>query len=656
MRQHRSSGKKRFTKRTSIPNNRPLGRSHLRQLLVEPLENRCLLSGGTTLADLPAAAQNAISSAIGQDQSAYHAAPGAAGVNLANPANGFTAQVRAGALQVSAGADTWDMALVGLGYGAGVQPAGTAQTSANGNRVDLNYALIDEWYVNGPVGLEQGFTIAPPQSQTGRVPACGWLTLELALGGDLTGMVDADGDGLALSRPDGSAVLGYTGLTACDAAGKPLSASLEVQSDGGHQELLIHVDDAGAQGPITIDPYVQVAKLTASGTPNEMFGSSVSIDGGTLVVGTPGATVGGHSAQGAAFVFTGSGANWTQVAKLTASDGAANDKFGSSVSISGDTVVVGAPQAAVSGNSDQGATYVFTEPGAGWASMTQTAKLIASDGAARGYFGQSVSISGKTLVAGAWGANGEIGAAYVFSDVATGWAQAAELTASDGASGDELGNSVLISANTLVAGARYATVDGHSLQGAAYVFTEPGAAWANMTQTAKLTAADGAANDEFGNSVSISGNTLVVGAYGATVDGQSYQGAAYVFTEPGSAWASMTQTAKLTASDGAANDAFGNSVSISGNTVVAGANFAAVDGNSYQGAAYVFAEAGAAWANMTQTAKLTASDDSAGADFGASVSISGGTLVVGATGVTVGGNNAQGAAYVFAEPGAAGPT
>ena len=225
-----------------------------RRLAVEPLEQRAMLSiglspiintiaeGGVgdgvqassttqhqTLADLPVAAQHAISSAIGQDQSAYHAASDAAGVTLANPANGFTAQVQSGALHVSAGADTWDMSLEGFGYGGAVQPVGTAQTSVNGNRVDCNYGTIDEWYVNGPSGLEQGFTVAPPPQSD----ASGSLTVELALGGDLTGTVNAAGDGLTLSRPDGSAALGYTGLVAYDATGKTLPASLEVQSRWG---------------------------------------------------------------------------------------------------------------------------------------------------------------------------------------------------------------------------------------------------------------------------------------------------------------------------------------------------------------------------------------------------------------------------------------
>ena len=144
-----------------------------------------------------------------------------------------------------------------------------------------------------------------------------------------------------------------------------------------------------------------------------------------------------------------------------------------------------------------------------------------------------------------------------------------QLTASDGATGDDFGVSVSISGNTVVVGALRSA---DNSQGAAYVFTEPASGWANMTQAAKLTASDGAANDYFGDSVSISGNTVVVGACNATVGANGGQGAAYVFTEPGSGWTNMTQTAKLTASDGAADDDFGDSVSISGNTVVVGAD------------------------------------------------------------------------------------
>ena len=617
---------------------------------------------GQTLADLPAAAQSAISAAIGQDQSAYHASIDAAGVTLANAVNSFTAQFQSGTLHVSAGPDTWDMSLLGLGYGAAVQPVGTAQITANANRVDCSYGTIDEWYINGPGGLEQGFTVAPlAQTQAG-----GSLTVDLALGGNLAATVNAAGDGLTLARPDGSAALGYTGLMACDATGKSLPASLEVVADGGHQELLIHVNTAGAEGAITIDPFVQQAKLTASDGKADMnFGGAVAIAGDTVVVSANDGPLGGNGGPGAVYVFTKPVSGWadmTQVAKLTPSDGAAGERFGSSVAISGDTVVVGADEANLGSNSyhiQQGAAYVFTMPVTGWADMTQTAKLIASDYTDAAEFGTSVAISGNTIVVGAQqamvGANEGQGAAYVFAMPNTGWAdatQTAKLSASDGAARnggweEYFGHAVAISGGTVVVGAYGDIIGGNDNQGAAYVFTEPVSGRADMTQTAKLTASDGAKYNDFGSAVSISGDTVVVGAYGAKVGNNSYQGAAYVFVAPVSGWADMTQTAKLTASDGAGYAQFGNAVSISGNMVVIGAYDATVGAIDNEGAAYVFAEPGSGWANMTQTAKLTATDGDGNTQFGFSVSISGSTVVVGANSAYVAGHSRQGAAYVF---------
>ena len=219
--------------------------------------------------------------------------------------------------------------------------------------------------------------------------------------------------------------------------------------------------------------------------------------------------------------------------------------------------------------------------------------------------------------------------------------QTAKLTSSDSAYDKHFGCAVSISGNTVVVGAELAKAGYEFQQGAAFVFTQTVSGWANMTETATLTSSDsGGYDNDFGDSVSISGSTIVVGADGATVGANLDQGAAYVFTEPGTAWATMTQTAKLTASDGVAGDAFGYSVMINGNTIVVGCT-------SLQGAAYVFAEPGAAWATMTQTAKLTASDAAAGEGFGNAVLISGDTIVVGAYFATVGGNSYQGAAYVF---------
>ena len=231
--------------------------------------------------------------------------------------------------------------------------------------------------------------------------------------------------------------------------------------------------------------------------------------------------------------------------------------------------------------------------------------------------------------------------------------QTAELTASDGAAWDCFGNAVAVSSGTVIVGATDAAIDGNSGQGAAYVFQEPASGWASMTQTAKLIASDGAAESCFGNSVSASGSTVVVGAPGEMVGSNSNQGAAYIFQEPASGWASMTQTAKLTASDGTTNAAFGSAVANNDGTVVVGSLLATVGTNTGQGAAYVFTIPGTGWANMTQTAKLTASDGTAGDNFGSSLSIYGTAIVVGANNATLDARNDRGTAYLFAGTGAA---
>ncbi|MGA2069258.1 MAG: IPT/TIG domain-containing protein [Thermoguttaceae bacterium] len=609
-------------RRTVKPRQGALGASpYDRRLAVEPLEPRTLLSSG--------------------------------------PGSIIDAQVRSGDLQVSAGSDTWDMSLVGLGYGGAVQPVGTAETSANGDRVDCDYGAIDEWYLNGPGGLEQGFTVnlAPPQQgATGSASAA--LTVELALGGDLRGTVNAAGDGLTLCRPDGSAALSYTGLVARDATGKALPASLEVRAEGGRQDLLIHVNTAGAQGPITVDPVVQQAELTASdGGYGDRFGGSVSVGGNTLVVVAPLAPFNAYSGTagpGEAYVFTESGSGWTQEADFTLPGGVGPV----SINEAGNTLVVGSG----------GAACVFTGSGSSW---TQVATLTPSDGASA--FGDSVSISGNTVVVGAWyptvGGDGEQGTAYVFCEPDSGWAgepnetQTAELTASDGAVGDEFGYSLSISGDTVVVGAPGATVGGNSSEGRAYVFAEPSSGWASEpseTQTAELTdpeelemPGDTGAGDCFGYAVAISGNTLVAGAPYATLNnsaGRIDQGIAYVFTESGSTWG---DAGGLLAYDRGGNDYLGSSVSISGNTVAVGAPNATVAGSPSfvdQGKVYVFSPlSGSDWSSCNLEELVASDSESTYAySFGSSVATDGSTVVAGAPR-----NGAvsfqQGAAYVFGQ-------
>ena len=394
----------------------------------------------------------------------------------------------------------------------------------------------------------------------------------------------------------------------------------------------------------------ELAKLTATdGAGGDSFGHPVSVDGDTMVVGANWDDGG----SGSAYVFVRpAGEDWseaTQVAKLKATDGAGGDQFGISVSVEGDTVVVGAYVDDDDG-SDSGSAYVFVRPSDGeWATATETAKLTASDGAEGDNFGYSVSVDGETVVVGANRDDNLTGSAYVFVKPSTGWAstiETAKLTASDGAGGDQLGISVSVDGDTVAAGA--SEDFSRNLTGSAYVFVGPSTGWANATETAKLTPSDGANFDDFGASVSVEGDTVVVGA-DEDDDNGSNSGSAYVFVRPSTGWANATEAAKLTASDGAEGDVFGTSVSVEGDTVVVGAN-EDDDNGSNSGSAYVFVRPATGWANATEAAKLTASDGAEGDVFGTSVSVEGDTVVVGAYADDDNGA-AAGSAYAFAASG-----
>jgi uncharacterized protein (TIGR03437 family) len=342
----------------------------------------------------------------------------------------------------------------------------------------------------------------------------------------------------------------------------------------------------------------------------DQFGWSESVSGNTAVIGAASK----NNAEGAAYVFVLSGGVWSRQQELTASDAAADDELGYSVSVSGDTAVIGAWGKAL----NQGAAYVFVRSNGVW---TQQQELTASDGAGGDGFGFSVSVSGDTALIGAPGN----GAAYVFVRSGGVWSKQQELTASDEAASDYFGYSVSVSGNTALIGASAKNTN----QGAAYVFVQSGQVW---TQQQELTASDGATDDSFGFSVSVSGGTSAIGAPGNS----GSQGAAYGFLLSGGVWG---QQQKVTASDGAAGDSFGNSVSVSGASAVIGAYHK----NADQGASYLFGFSGGVWA---QQQELTASDGVAYDYFGCSVSVSGDTAAIGA----VGRNNGLGAAYVFAVP------
>jgi len=368
-------------------------------------------------------------------------------------------------------------------------------------------------------------------------------------------------------------------------------------SDGGTDDLFGHAvaidgdtalvgapwdsDDAALAGAVyafqrTDSGWVQQAKLTPSdGAANQGFGRPVAIDGDYAIVGALGDDDNGSSA-GAAYVLHRTSSGWSEGPKLTASDGAAQDLFGASVALDGAYALIGAYRDDDRGT-DAGAAYLFHRTSSGW---TELPKLTASDGVAYAYFGQAVAIDGDYAIVGAHGDGGYVGAAYVFQRTSSGWTELAKLTASDGVAPDAFGTSVAIDSEYAVVGC--ACDLGGIDEGAAYVFHRTGSGW---TELPKLSASDAAQGDEFGASVAIDGDYLLVGAPNHDVNGAARAGAAYVFQRCGDVW---KETAIL-ASDHPTSDAqYGLSVALSAGDALVGAQQDDVSGpQSNEGAAYL---------------------------------------------------------------------
>ena len=383
-------------------------------------------------------------------------------------------------------------------------------------------------------------------------------------------------------------------------------------------------------------PLYEQKLLAHDGASEDYFGFSVATSGDIAIVGSyrsDDETMGFDA--GSAYVFVRSGTIWRQQAKLIAADGEANDTFGGNVALSGETAVVGAIGHDENGNG-AGAAYVFTRTGITW---SQQAKLLTTDGAEGDAFGQSIAFSGDTIVIGAPHDDdkGEgSGSVYVFTRTGTIWNQQAKLTASDGSEGDLFGISVALNDDTILVGADL-NDERASNAGAAYIYIRSGNNW---IQQAKLTAEDGAETDIFGVRVALSGDTALVSARRDDDEVVGVDaGSVYVFHRTGTTW---RQQAKLTAADGAADDRFGRDVALVGDTALISAMHQDDSGDN-SGAAYVFERSGANWYPRT---KLTATDGASGDLFGWSVAMSQGKALIAATQNDDNGNE-SGSAYLF---------
>lgn len=387
---------------------------------------------------------------------------------------------------------------------------------------------------------------------------------------------------------------------------------------------------------------VEIQKMVASDVgSNDYMGFTVDISGDYAIAGAfqENEDENGDNTlanAGSAYIFERVAGTWTQTQKLVASDRNVEDKFGVAVAISGNYAIVGAHANDIGTNQDAGAAYIF-ERGTG-GTWTQVQRLLLSGGFWEDYFGRAVAIDGDYAVVGAWKRDYGVtdsGAAYVYQRGTDGtWTLMQQLLQPQVSSQAGFGLSIGIDGDHIIVGEYHYnnTAFGRADCGAAYLFTRTGSSWSTGV---RIEASDQASNDEFGRSVAISGDRVVVGAHNEDEDSDgnntaSAAGSAYVFEKnTNGTW---TQTQKLVGSNRIANDNFGFSVAIDNDMIVVGAMHQDSDaaGSSEltdAGAAYAFTlNSSGTW---VETQKLVASDRTAGDELGVSVAIDGNDLLAG---------------------------
>lgn len=573
------------------------------------------------LEQLPVAARAPVSQVLGRAAPSFWAMRHGAMLVVHNPSQGLAARFTRSGVGLSLPGGSVGLSLRAISYAGRLSTVGSASPSAADNHVSYARKGVDEWYVNGPLGIEQGFTLSAPDRRAARGP----VTIELRLRGSLHPRRDGAGAVTFISAR-GASVLRYGELRVTDALGRQLPASISLTPGA----LSIRVGGA-TRYPLTVDPFIQASKLTGAGESGAgQFGWSVALsaDGGTALVGAPW----DDNFNGAAWVFTRSGMGWRQQGpKLTAADEDGAAYFGSSVSLSadGNTALIGGPEDQI----DLGAAWVFTRSGTTW---SETEKLLGS--ADESDLGSSVSISadGNTALVGAE-LGGLAAGAVVFTRSAAGWAQQASLSsraAGSAASIDGFDTTLSGDGNTALVGGAV-----NDLAGAVWVFSRVGSAW--IQQAGPLTPNNESGPAQFGLSgmgLSSNGDTAVIGG----ADDSGGAGAAWVFTRSGTSW---RQGPKLTAKPSVLG--FGASIGLSGSgdAALIGAP-QTLHGNTIAvGAAWIFGRSGSRW--IQRGPRLTGGD-AEGLGFGASAALSstGTVALIGETSEEVA-SSGIGAAAVF---------
>ncbi len=550
---------------------------------------------------LPLALRGLASATLGAGERGYGASAAAAGFAMHNPGQRLSARFDSSGVQVGSGAVHVKLSLQGVGYGSALRALPEVAPHARGNRISYGYPGVSAWYVNGPLGLEQGFTVARPRDRD----VSGPLTLALGIGERVPVSLGREGHSARFGRARGAA-LRYSGLSATDARGHVLPSWLEVNRG----RLLLRVEARGVAYPLRIDPFVQSQEKLTGGSEEVRkgeFGYSVAIsaDGSTALIGAPA----DNRDAGAVWVFTNSGSGWTQQGpKLTGAEETREGDFGSSVALSadGNTALIGG----LRDKNFSGAAWVFSRSESTW---TQQGPKLTGGSEAENLesLGDSVALSGDGNTA-LIGARGGEGAALVFTRSGSTWArQGPKLTGSETVRENNFGASVALSAdgNTALVGG----TENNREAGVAWVFTRSGSTW-----TQQGPALSSAGEPIEGTLAGIHSVALSGDGDAALVSGISEKsGAVWTFTRSGSTW--TQQGSKFTGSEETAQSEFGQSVALSaeGNTALIGG----FGDNDEAGAAWVFNRTDSGWTQ--QGPKLTGGSEEVSADgrFGSSVAL-----------------------------------
>ena len=374
--------------------------------------------------------------------------------------------------------------------------------------------------------------------------------------------------------------------------------------------------------------------VASGGQASDQLGNAIAISNGTALVGAVFDDVAGIADVGSVVAFTTAGGGiWSQQARLSPGGGANGDLFGSAVAINGDLAAIGAPGEDTAAGISVGVVYLYQRIGGVWQLQTT---LQPNDGFDYARFGTALAISGDSIIVGAPGASG---AAYVYTGQGASWLLQGKLTRADSLSGENFAASVAIDGDYAAVAARYDDLPEGQDAGSVTVFVRVNGVW---SQQALLTAPDADASDQFGAAIALSGTRAVVGTPADESAAGTFSGSAHVFVRTGATWSPQT---KLTAADAAASDQFGNAVALAGDTVLIGAFGDDLFGNPNQGSVYVFANANGQWQQQT---KLFASDGEADDYFGTTLAFDAEQAVIGAFGAEQSGLGNVGAAYAFA--------